>query len=249
MITPYYCDELVTLYHGDYREILPALDLHPDLVIADPPYGETALDWDTWPEGWPAAMPGRSLWCFGSSVGMFMDRAHEFHAGGWRYSHEVIWEKHNGSGAVPDRFRKVHEIATHWYRGPWGEVYHQVPTTPDATARKVRRQAQPAHWGRIGASDYQTEDGGPRLMRSVVYARSMHGRSINETEKSPAIVEPLILYGCPPGGLVLDPTAGSCSTLVAARALGRRAIGIEKREAQCEAAVTHRLTQGVLVLG
>ena len=36
-----------------------------------------------------------------------------------------------------------------------------------------------------------------------------------------------ILAGCPPGGVVLDPFAGTGTTLKAARDLGRRAVGIE----------------------
>jgi site-specific DNA-methyltransferase (adenine-specific) len=46
---------------------------------------------------------------------------------------------------------------------------------------------------------------------------------------------------------VLDIFAGSGSTGRAARAIGRRAVLIEKRESQCEAAAL-RLTQGVLDL-
>lgn len=40
MTTPYYSDDLVTLYHGDCRDILPSIDVASvDLVLTDPPYG------------------------------------------------------------------------------------------------------------------------------------------------------------------------------------------------------------------
>jgi site-specific DNA-methyltransferase (adenine-specific) len=244
---PYYQDDYVTLYHGDSRELVAGLTA--DLVVTDPPYGDTSLDWDRWPDGWVDAvsdsLPGAtSLWCFGS-MRMHLDRRNDFAA--WTYGQEVIWEKHNGSGFHADRFKRVHEIAMHWYRGVWGDVYKDPQYNNDARARTVRRKQRPTHTGHIEAATYTSEDGGPRLVRSVIPVRSMHGTAIHPTEKPVGILEPLIRYSCPPGGTVLDPFAGSGSTLVAARNTGRHAIGIEAREDYCEAAAK-RLSQGVLEL-
>lgn len=248
-------DTGLQLYCGDMRELLPALDIQADLILTDPPFGETSLDWDTWPTGWlkTAAAHSNSLWCFGSQR-MFFDHLTEFRAD-WTLSQDVIghdddgrpvhgdvnvvWEKHNGSGFAKDRFRRVHEHALLWYRGPWEQQQHSVPRERvyDPSDRYERRNvtADIRHTGKIGAHNHVRD--GHRLMRSVIKVRSMHGRALNETQKPLGIVEPLIHYSCPPGGLVLDPFAGSGTVLEAAQLMGLPAIGIEKRESQCEAVV------------
>lgn len=245
---PYYQDDAVTLYHGDARDVLPDVHAEIDLIVADPPYGETSLEWDRWPTGWPSWLVGygQAMWCFGS-LRTFLEHRDDFTD--WKLSQDVVWEKHNGSSLAADRFRRVHELAAFWYRGAWSDVYVNVPTTLDATPRTVRRKAlPPQHQGARGPSVYRSEDGGPRLARSVIYARSMHGSAINETEKPPGLIETLLRFGCPPRGTALDPFAGSGSTGVAAKALGVRAVLIEKRESQCEGAAK-RLAQGVLDFG
>jgi site-specific DNA-methyltransferase (adenine-specific) len=227
------------IYCGDFRARLPrVLAEHgmPDLVIVDPPYGETSLAWDRWPDNWPVLIPGRSMWCFGS-LRMLLYRRDEF--ADWQYSHDVVWEKHNGTGFSRDRFRRVHEYVTHWYRGRWSAIYHETPRVPRShdLDKSVTRTAQPSHTGVVGASSYV--DDGLRLARSVIKLPSVRG-GIHTTEKPVPLLEQLIAYGCPPGGLVLDPFAGSGSTLIAARNLGRRAVGIEIDPQMC-ARISERL--------
>jgi site-specific DNA-methyltransferase (adenine-specific) len=48
------------------------------------------------------------------------------------------------------------------------------------------------------------------------------------TEKHVELYKRLVSWYCPPGGTMLDPTAGSCNSLVAAGLLGMNAIGIER---------------------
>lgn len=240
---PFYESEGVTIYHGDCRDVLPSIEA-VDCVVADPPYEETDLAWDSLMKGWTKALnlkPTGSAWCFGS-LKAIMKSIDEWD--GWAIAQEVIWEKHNGTGLHNDRFRRVHEMVVQFYRGAWGDVWKDPVYTQDALKKTVRRKKRPAHWGRIDEGSFKSEDGGPRLQRSVIPVRSCHGRAEHPTQKPLGILAPLIAYSCPPGGAVLDPSMGSGSTLLAARELGRRAIGIEKERKYCDVALK-RLGQSV----
>jgi site-specific DNA-methyltransferase (adenine-specific) len=243
-VTPYYDDNGVTLYCGDAVALLPLL---PECaaVVTDPPYGETSYEWDTWPNGWLALLRAPQLWIFGS-LRLFATKWSELADSGWRYSHDIVWEKHNGAGFQRDRFRRVHELCALFYRGRWSDLRHETPTVPGAVRRRIKRNAsKPALHEARGQSAYFTAEGGPLLQRSVVRARGGHRANLHPTAKPVDLLGMLISYSAAPGAVVLDPFAGSGSTLVAARRLGRRAIGIEIEERYCETAV-QRLAQAAL---
>ncbi|MCQ8279984.1 site-specific DNA-methyltransferase [Acetobacteraceae bacterium KSS8] len=213
-----------------------------DLIIADPPYGDTSLAWDRRVDGWlplahAALGPAGSLWVFGS-LRCFMATAAAFRDAGWKYAQEIVWEKQNGSSFHADRFKRVHELVVQFYRvgTAWAEIYNDVQMTPDATARTMRRKRRPPHTGHIEAGHYVSEDGGPRLMRSVIYARNAHGHAIHPTEKPAALLEILVRTSCPPGALVGDWFAGSGAVGEACRLTGRRYLGCEIDAAMAERA-------------
>jgi site-specific DNA-methyltransferase (adenine-specific) len=246
-VTPYYEHAGITIYHGDCRDILPGLG-RVDAMVTDPPYGDTSLEWDSMFRGWLDLVEPltSNVWCFGS-FRMFMEMARNGDASRWTLAQEIVWEKQNGSGFHADRFKRVHELAVQWYRGEWADLYRAPVTTADATARTVRRKQRPPHMGVIGDGPYRSEDGGPRLMRSVIYAPNCHGYADHPTQKPLEIIRPLLNYSVPSGGSILDPFCGAGSVLVAAKELGFHAIGIEAQERFCEAAA-RRLSQEVLPL-
>ena len=231
----------VQILTGDCRELLRSLPVaFADGCITDPPYGDTSLAWDKRVDGWIGEVArclkaSSSIWVFGSMryLASLFDRmeAHDF-----RYGQDIVWEKQNGSGFHADRFKRVHEHAVMFYRGKWRDLYAKPQFTNDATKRTVLRTKRPPHTGHIEASHYISEDGGPRLMRSVIYARNEHGKAVHPTQKPIEIVQPLLLYSIPPGGTVIDPFAGSGTTGMAAKQNRRNAILCEIDEGYADAA-------------
>ena len=258
-MTPYYSAGGIDLYLGDYQEVLSTIDLSDvSMTIADPPYGETALVWDRWPLNWPEVInrltpTNASLWCFGS-MRMFLQRRAEFDS--WGLAQDLVWEKNNGSGFDADRFRRVHEHVTQWYRGLWREVF-KAPVMVPYTKRRNRCTRKDdlddasrisPHRGKIGKGTWEKGTGDSVLQTSVIYSANCKGYAENETQKPEGIVRPLIQYSARPGSTILSPFAGSGTDLVVARSLGLKAIGVECREDQCEV-IVRRLSQQVLDLG
>ncbi len=229
------------LLTGDCREHMPAAGPF-DLILADPPYGDTSLGWDRQVGGWlelasEALRPSGSIWIFGS-LRSFLRIAPTLRKARLRLAQDIIWQKQNGTSFHADRFRRVHEIVVQFYRTdtPWYQIYNSVRTTHDAIAKTVRRKKRPPHMGAIGVGHYRSVDGGPRLMRSVLVIRNCHGRAIHPTEKPVDLLEILIRTSCPPGGLVGDWFAGSGAAGEACHRSGRRYLGCEIDPAMAERA-------------
>ena len=253
MLEPFYADEHVRIYRGDSREVLPVLaedaTIRFDSCCTDPPFGETSAPWDCWPDGWvdevDVVLPSSaSLWCFGSAR-MFLDHRDDF--AHWRYAQEALWVKRNGTGPTSrDRLVKIHEWAYHWYRGRWGDLHHEWEREPaGADKGTVRKLARAAAHQRDGRQNAWTDDG-TRQPRSVTYlieSPSVRYQQRHQDEKPLAAVIPLVRECTPPGGLVLDPFAGSGTTGIAARMIGRRAVLIEADERTCEIAAVRLAEQ------
>jgi site-specific DNA-methyltransferase (adenine-specific) len=100
-------------------------------------------------------------------------------------------------------------------------------------------------WGNTDEEVYVLGNGWKGTRRSnIIRAQNdtaaSNRRPDHPTPKPVALMEALIEYA--PPGAIADPFAGSGSTLIAARNLGRQAIGVELDEKYCELIVS-RLAQ------
>lgn len=194
---PYYQDDLVTLYHGDCREVTAWLEA--DVLVTDPPYPNNAGHFEEAVSVARAVLPA------------------------WERECVAFWiETELPPLAVP-------LVAVHiWHRPnvngrPYEPAFHAAP---DGIKRRSLVLAHSFIHSGVGPG-------------SAEYAG-------HPTQKPVAVMQRLV--GLTKGSSVADPFAGSGSTLVAAKQLGRRAIGVELEERYCEIAAK-RLAQDTLFGG
>jgi site-specific DNA-methyltransferase (adenine-specific) len=117
-------------------------------------------------------------------------------------------------------------------RGDWESVL--------VAAKGGWERVAPAGW-----EDWRDTVGGWAGLCSTVWQLAPASREGHPAPFPVELARRCVRLATWPGEVVLDPFAGSGTTLVAARQLGRRAIGIEPSERYCQLAVA-RLAQGSL---
>lgn len=137
-------------------------------------------------------------------------------ADGWYLRADVIWHKPNPMPeSVTDRPTKAHEYL---FLLAKSAKYHY-----DADAiKEASTTADPRRPYTSNGDDFAA-----RNKRSVWSVPTAPFAGAHFATFPPALVEPCVKAGCPAGGLVLDPFAGSGTVGVVARRLGRRFVGCE----------------------
>lgn len=220
MAEPYYQDDAATLFHGDCRAITEWLAA--DVLVTDPPYG----------------------------MGYKQGRQVNGQQSGWTSR----WTDVEIAGDGDTRLRD--EVLAAW-----------GPTNP-AVVFGTWKRPTPAYvretlvWDKVVSTGMGALDIPWRPSWEAIYVLG-HGFTGSRTHgvlrfSLPTLAPdrqdhptpkpvPLLLHlidRCPPG-VIADPFAGAGSTLIAAKQLGRKAVGVEIEERYCEIAA-RRLAQGVL---
>jgi site-specific DNA-methyltransferase (adenine-specific) len=232
---PYYADESVTLYHGDCREVLATLgDQSVDCVITDPPYDSRTH--------------GGALTNKGGAKGGAI--AVDFAA----FTHERQLETFVELGRIT-RGWVIATLATSTafrfdldpppgLRSLRVGVWVKPNPMPQISGDRPGMGWEPVMFmHRIGGRPKWNGGGKAGVWSAPVAQNEGH-----PTAKPLAMVRDWVQLFTNPGDLILDPFAGSGTTLRAALDEGRKAIGVELEERYCEV-IAKRLAQGVLDFG
>lgn len=222
---PYYDDGQVQLWLGDCREVTAWLNA--DVLVTDPPYGI----------GWKRG----SVHGDNGHVGIANDEdtsARDLALSKWGGHRPALVF---GSFYAPFPLGIKHVAA--WRKPPDSGVI--------GSTTGFRRDVEPIFL--LGAWPKRSAMRSSLIATSVgsligqTAARYRNDRGTGHPHTKPQDVMEQLIVACPPG-VIADPFAGSGSTLVAARNLGRKAIGVELEERYCEV-IARRLAQDCLDLG
>jgi len=224
MIEPYYSENGITLYNTRCEDVLPQLIEQVDLVLTDPPYGSGGRDGSTHLSD-DAITGNRMLsdshiWLMrtvgAQCCGITKDDSHCYVFSDWR--------KWRETQIAFETFGWELRSLIVWDKGNgmgefWRSSYELILFLTKRKPRKLN-----------SGNCYNV----------VKYPSVKNGT--HPTEKPVDLCIFLMGASSNKGEIVLDPFAGSGTTLVAAKRLGRKAIGIEISEKYCEIAV-NRLRQ------
>jgi site-specific DNA-methyltransferase (adenine-specific) len=250
-----YRDDLALLLRGDSARLLEAPEpLRFDLVVTSPPYslgvdyGDAGYADDQpyhryleWVQGWAktlfdATAPGARA-CInipldsnkGGKRAIYADYLRIFQGVGWTYQTSIVWNEQNISR-----------------RTAWGSWLS--PSAPFVTAPvemiavffkgSFRRPAGDGRKGDILRDEFLAWTLGMWTFAGANPRRAGHPAPF--PEELPRRLIKLYSY---PDDVVLDPFAGSGTTLVAARKLGRRSVGVEISPEFCSVAVRNLRTE------
>lgn len=205
---PYYSDSLVTIYCGDNRDVLAQLP-KADLMLTDPPYG-IDLNCDN-VRGLESKIQGRTYKQVANDSSVL-----DFSVYWSLAKYSVVFGANNWPQQIPFDNKTCGWIC--WdKRGSY--VADKILGSPFELAtvigRRMYKMVRLVHCGVVNAD----------------------GKSRSHPTEKPVALMAKILTWFPESCLILDPFMGTGATLIAAKALKCRSIGIELDERYCEIAV------------
>lgn len=239
---PCVCRDGITLIQGDCRKVLPHINEDCALVLTDPPYGVTQQEWDEI-DAVEDVILWSSLAVFTTGERLLAKLIQKFpHA----YRYTWVWDRVNRYTDFLNSARRpmrIHELVAVFSDEAQIE-FSPVMRPGFQVSRRTQGGTANGSYGSFSAArdvGVEKTELHPESIISVPGGKT--NSQLHPTEKPVELFAYLLRTY--PAAVTVDPFVGSGTTLVAAKQLNRRAIGIEINERYCEIAA-NRLRQEVL---
>jgi site-specific DNA-methyltransferase (adenine-specific) len=146
------------------------------------------------------------------------------------FRHDLVWSKSRGVGFLRANKEPMRSHEMIYVFAKKGAYYKRVDLVGDYPAYVGSHSAANVYnLPKPDTEGYKKVEGGKRCVKSVVEVGNETNKGGKHPTQKPAeLYKWLLERYCPTGGTMLDPTAGSFSSVFTARAMGIHAIGIEK---------------------
>ena len=249
----YYKDEYIKLIQGECLDVMDKMiekGIKFDAIITDVPYGTTNRNkWDTiipLPDMWERI---NKLTNINTAILLFADEPFTSQlicSNPKLFKQRVTWDKDRGSGFLNAKkmlLKQTEDIAIFYNKLP---TYNpqMVQAQPDRIRHISTKSTESSNYGKVekvkAGEDYNPE---LRYPTNLIKFSSQTGECNNvnrlhPTQKPIELMEWLINTYTNENDLILDFTCGSGTTLVSAKKLNRKGIGIELEEKYCEISKT-----------
>ena len=234
-----------TIYNEDFLAGVHRLsDQSVDLVIADPPYclgkdygNESDMmepdEFLEWTQAWVEAVIPKlkdtgSLYVF--TTWRFSPEIFSFLKSRMTMVNEIIWDRKVPSmGGTTRRFSSVHDTIGYFSKSKryfFDLDAVRIPYDPETKKARTRSIFVGKKWLEVGYN--------PKDVWSVSRLHRLHReREDHPTQKPLEIIERMVKASCPEGGVVLDPFAGSGTTVEACCKNERQCIAFEISQEYC----------------
>ena len=237
-----------TVVCGDAFEALQKLPSQSfDLLFADPPYNLTknfgvenfaeksCADYEEWLDSWlllclPLLKPTASVYICGDwRSSSAIQRTGSRHL---KLQNRITWEREKGRGAKQNWKNTAEDI---WYFTVSDKFTFNLDDVK--MRRKVlapyRENGKPKDWNANKGGNFRDTHPSNIWTDISVPFWSMPENTDHPTQKPEKLLAKIILASTNVGDLILDPFAGSGTTAVAAKKLGRNFVAIESDEHYC----------------
>jgi site-specific DNA-methyltransferase (adenine-specific) len=231
-----------SIINGDAFRVLPLIQPRSvDLLFVDPPYNlnksfgkesfrsRAADEYEAWIDSWlslcvPLLKPTASVYICGDwRSGGAIERAGSKY---FKLRNRITWEREKGRGAKANWKNAAEDI---WFFTLLDEFIFNLESVKQRrrVVAPYRTNGSPKDWDETESGNFRDTHPSNLWTDITVPFWSMPENTDHPTQKPEKLLAKVILASTAPGGLILDPFAGSGTSAVAAKKLGREFIAIE----------------------